>query len=512
MADEPVLEIDDIQGHILVGFRGKHQRILGLKLGSENIGDVRKALLPWVGRVTSTARALDYRTAAKVQKAAGAAAAESETVLVAMAVTSSGLATLGAVATLEDPDFLEGAGKSAATLRDAIDPKTGVPVGWRFGDVEEKTPDIVIVFGGDLESAVSAESDLLLSDLGSNALKVVDEWGARIPGEKEHFGFVDGLSQPAPRGLLPDGSPFVHRTLPGGDPAAEAYARPGRPLVWPGQYVFGYASELADSFRPGPDSGGGQAFLKNGSLLVLRRLRQDVEAFRDGMGKLAGDFVAKGIQVSAETAAAWCVGRWPDGSPLTLAPSAADPAIAADEYLANGFLFAQATPAATLDLPDGTMKQFPGSPGDQEGYSCPYFAHVRKVNPRDEQVDFGGSGITRQAQMLRRGIPYGPVWNGVKDDTDRGLLFMSYQTSITNQFHRLIKRWVNDTFAPLRTSGIDPLIGVAVAPGRALTRKFADKNQVRTLLDGNWVRATGAVYAFAPGITELRKLIAGPTS
>ncbi|MBB2708417.1 Dyp-type peroxidase (plasmid) [Rhizobium sophoriradicis] len=512
MADEPVLDIDDIQGHILVGFRGKYQRILGLKFAAHHVEDVRQALLPWVDRVTSTARALDYRTMAKVQKAVGAAAAESQTVLLAIAVTAPGLTVFGAGDTLEDPDFLAGAGKSAVTLGDLVDQDSGIPVGWRFGDVTERTPELIIVFGGDLESAVSAESERFLRDLDGRAVTVVDEWGRRIPGEKEHFGFVDGLSQPAPRGLLPDGTPFVHRTLHEADPATAAYARPGRPLVWPGQYVFGYSSELADNLEPGPISGGGRSFLKNGSLLVLRRLRQDVAGFLNGMVRLAEDMRAKGVQVSAETVAAWCVGRWPDGSPLTLAPSKPDATIAADEYLANGFLFALDIPATTLGMPDGTTQHFPGAPGDQEGYSCPYFAHIRKVNPRDDPVDFGGSGITRQAQMIRRGIPYGSEWTGENDDTDRGLLFMSYQTSIANQFHRLVKRWANDAFAPLRTSGIDPVIGVSISPGRPLVRTFPNRGQVRTLLDGNWVRATGAVYAFAPGIAELRKLIAGPTS
>ena len=143
------------------------------------------------------------------------------------------------------------------------------------------------------------------------------------------------------------------------------------------------------------------------------------------------------------------------------------------------------------------------------GSACPFFAHIRQVNPRDDPVDFGGSGVTLQSQMLRRGIPYGPLWSQETAEADRGLLFMSYQTSISNQFHRLIKRWVNDNTAPLSRSGIDPLIGADLPPGRAIERRKSDNSFARTLLDGSWVKATGGVYCFAPGINALREILLG---
>lgn len=512
MIDEPVLDIDDIQGHILIGFRGGYQRVLGLKYIEGAVAAARSALLPWLDQVTSTRQALAYRTHAKVIDVAGAAPGDRAAVLLAIAVTAPGLVSLQAESLPDDPDFIAGAAKSAATLRDPVDTASGSPIGWQYGDTAERTPDLVVIFGGDEEHSVRAQSQRFLSDVAGHALVIMDEWCARIPGEKEHFGFVDGISQPAPRGVLENGQPLVHRAIPQDNPASKAYSRPGRPLIWPGQYVFGYPSEQADSLLPGPASGGGRGFLRNGSLLVLRRLRQDVDSFQKGMARLADKFTENGLPVSAETAAAWCVGRWPDGSPLSLAPLAADPTLAANEYLVNGFLFGQDLARSHLNLPDGQTLPFPGSRADANGYACPFFAHIRKVNPRDDPVDFGGSGVTRQAQMLRRGVPYGPRWSGQPDGEDRGLMFMAYQTSISNQFHRLMKRWVNDNFAPLPLSGIDPVIGVDAPPGRALERRRTGQNPVRLLFDGTWVRATGGVYAFTPGISQLRKLITGLTS
>lgn len=70
---------------------------------------------------------------------------------------------------------------------------------------------------------------------------------------------------------------------------------------------------------------------------------------------------------------------------------------------------------------------------------CPYASHMRKTGPRDDYAEYA------KHVMLRRGIPYGP-W--CKDDErglgvtkhERGLLFVSYQSSIENGFVTQQKR------------------------------------------------------------------------
>lgn len=509
IGDEPLLDIDDIQGHILVGFRGKFQEIVGLRLDPQALGPARAALLRWVDEVTSTRQALFQRTEAKQAQAAGFDLPGQDRVLLAMAITSNGLARFGTQAVPEDPDFKNGAARSAATLSDDVDLANGIPIGWQYGDVPERTPDVLAIFGGDDETAVLEKALELISDLEGMASVVVRDQGVRLPKDKEHFGFVDGISQPAPRGRISQTDPLVHRALPEDDPTSDLFARPGRPLIWPGQYIFGEPTQLADSLAPGPIAGGGAVGLKNGSLLVFRRLRQDNVAFREGMQRLADSFADQGLVAGPDTVAAWCVGRWPDGSPLMLSPNEPNATIGDDAHLRNGFLFSQPLGTSELTLPDGSKKEYPGAPADIFGRACPFFAHIRQVNPRDDPVDFGGSGITLQSQMIRRGIPYGPAWSEETSDTDRGLLFMSYQTSISNQFHRLMKRWVNDNTAPLSRSGTDPLIGVDKSPGRALERRKPDDSFARSLLDGSWVRATGGVYAFTPGKDMLRQILLG---
>jgi hypothetical protein len=184
------------------------------------------------------------------------------------------------------------------------------------------------------------------------------------------------------------------------------------------------------------------------------------------MGKLAEDFTAAGVAVAPATVAAWCVGRWPNGTPLALAPDRENDS----SLLRNAFLHRDDCPTVTLTAANGETAHFPGALGDRAGRNCPFFAHIRKVNPRDSVVDVGGSGVTLKSQMLRRGVPYGADWTDESNDLDRGLFFMSYQTSTEHQFHRLMTLRINSAVAPPPGQGIDPLIG-SEQGGRTLTRR-----------------------------------------
>lgn len=81
---------------------------------------------------------------------------------------------------------------------------------------------------------------------------------------------------------------------------------------------------------------------------------------------------------------------------------------------------------------------FTYNPEDQT--KCPYAAHIRKCGPRDDFPNY------EKHLMLRRGIPYGPLTlnnekGGGVSQHDRGLLFVSYQSSITNGF-RFVQKGV----------------------------------------------------------------------
>ena len=112
-------------------------------------------------------------------------------------------------------------------------------------------------------------------------------------------------------------------------------------------------------------------------------------------------------------------------------------------------------------------------------------------------------------QMLRRGIPYGPRFEEGREDEDRGLLFLAYQTSFADQFRVLNNQWMNNPDAPEKTSeGYDLLVGQnpqgEARFGSLLDDLGGERARVSTL--ARWVIATGGVFLFTPSRSFFRGL------
>src|SRR5207248_5748295 len=116
--------------------------------------------------------------------------------------------------------------------------------------------------------------------------------------------FRDGISQVGVRGTLSGVADhyLTLRFLAPSDPNATLFSKPGQRLVWPGQFVFGYSTQLpATTLDPGPLSGEETPWMRNGSFLVFRRLRQDVAKFGSFLQQQAADLShALGRNVSPE--------------------------------------------------------------------------------------------------------------------------------------------------------------------------------------------------------------------
>jgi Dyp-type peroxidase family len=229
--------------------------------------------------------------------------------------------------------------------------------------------------------------------------------------------------------------------------------------------------------------------------MVIRRLRQNVGAFHRFIRAVADYF-----HISPAAAAARVMGRWPSGSPVVATPTA-DAERFNDPQLENAFAFHSATAVAGAD-PDGAL--------------CPFGAHIRKMNPRDTVASDGSSLPnpidTQSHRLLRRGFPYGSPSsstfdNPVVDEEDRGLLFVSYQTSIENQFEFVIRRWANEPNFPEPSGGFDVLIGQnnSVMSRRRMFRlSNAPEDWIAT--ESEWVIPTGGGYFFAPSTSALGRL------
>ena len=109
---------------------------------------------------------------------------------------------------------------------------------------------------------------------------------------------------------------------------------------------------------------------------------------------------------------------WRAGAPIDITPTKDDPALGADPNRNDNFRYA---------FPDDQQTQ------DR----CPFAAHTRKTNPR---ADLEDKGIpTEPHRIIRSGIQFGPEVSADeaasgKTHSERGLLFVAYQSSIAAGF------------------------------------------------------------------------------
>jgi Dyp-type peroxidase family len=275
-----------------------------------------------------------------------------------------------------------------------------------------------------------------------------------LPGDKEPFGFKDGISHPAIEGS--------------GIPGSNSHERP----LKAGEFVLGYPDEIGDAPGiPQPEILG-----RNGSYVVFRKLHQRVAEFRRYLKDNAPDAQAE------ELLAAKMMGRWRSGAPLALCPMHDDPAVGVDPKRNNNFLF---------------------KADDPIGYKTPTGSHIRRVNPRDADV----AGMVRIHRMIRRGTAYGPTLpEGILEDDgiDRGLMFAFVGANLGRQFEFVQREWMNDSAFFGAASEKDPVAGTGDGTGTF----DVPKRPLRMRLKGlpRFVVTRGGEYCFLPGLRALRWL------
>ncbi len=312
--------------------------------------------------------------------------------------------------------------------------------------------------------------DAILAEFAAlGVILIHEEHGQHFAGERagqEHFGFADGVAQPEVLGSDLTGYPG------GGTPAKRSW----EPLA-PGEFVLGQ-----------PDESGkiqfGSKLFANGSFMVFRKLEQHVGRFRAYV-----EAVGERNQIRPELVAAKLVGRWPSGAPLVLAPMRDNPKLGADPKRNNDFRYAN----------------------DAEGERCPFGAHVRRCNPRE---DPSGPGVlqTRLHRIIRRAIPYGPRLPDGQDDDGRarGSLFVAINADISRQFEFIQNNWINSVLSSTHLTfpaDRDPLCGQQLPTGA--TGKFVIPSAKRTQAPviawelPNFVTTRGGAYFLLPSLDAL---------
>jgi hypothetical protein len=146
---------------------------------------------------------------------------------------------------------------------------------------------------------------------------------------------------------------------------------------------------------------------------------------------------------------------------------------------------------------------------DGDGQRCPISAHIRKINPRDEATDVGHGARTLRRRIIRRGITYGPAYEKAPKK-ERGLLFICYQASITDQFEFLWRVWANKVHTPRGDAGVDPIIGQNGnhRPEERVANFVQGEREASVTNPYRFVISTGGAYLFAPSISAIRDFLA----
>ena len=360
------------------------------------------------------------------------------------------------------------------------DTGTSAPASWEWGTGPATVDVLLMLFTHARDALAQTLEEHRAAFAGAGLHEIATLCSQRHPDGKEHFGFSDGISQPAIRNEHRS-EPGRRRTNATNDVAA-------------GEFILGCLNEYnLPSDRPlidaaydpkrvlAADTDGKRDFGRNGSYLVLRQLEQDVAKFWRFVAAAAPN-VDDGAK-SPQWLAAKFVGRWPSGAPLVKTPHRDDERYANE----NDFGFA----------------------ADPDGLSCPIGAHIRRANPRDGFANDRPQQSVRRSnrhRLLRRGRSYGPRIEDrfVDDGKSRGLHFIALNSDLERQFEFVHQTWLNNiTFCGLANE-VDPLVG-AQAPGGLMTIQSVP---VRSRVKGfeRFVTTKGGAYFFLPSLRALRYL------
>jgi Dyp-type peroxidase family len=339
------------------------------------------------------------------------------------------------------------------------------PAEWESG-YRDGAIDAMLLIADDDEAFLLRQARAAATELRHFAKVLVVERGNALRNDAgegiEHFGYVDGRSQPL----------FLK----------SEFDKEGKTDKWnpfePLKRVLVEDKGVADA----------DSF---GSFFVFRKLEQDVLRFKIREQELADALDLRGDD--RERAGAMVVGRFEDGTPLALSQT-------------DGFLPVKEN-NFTYDV-------------DPDGVRCPFAAHIRKTNPRgDISRQFGvPEEAERQRRVARRGITYGErtrhpdAFQALEDlpTGGVGLLFMCFQASISNQFAFIQRSWANNEGFLTGGVGLDPVIGQAPASGQApitqnWLKQWGDAATLPFSFEG-FVTLKGGEFFFAPSIPFLRVL------
>ena len=322
---------------------------------------------------------------------------------------------------------------------------------------------------GDEIAALTDQVQHLADGLATELVPTPDDTridGRHLGNGRLHFGYRDGISQP---------------DVAWSDTADDTAKTNFR------HFILGYSTrEFASSpnhKNSRPRSGEAVELARDGSYAVLKWIYQDVARFNlfletEGTQRWP-DLSPKDAQ---ELLAAKLMGRWRDGTPLVLSSEVPQPELASS----NDFNYASTDP---------------------DGVKCPFAAHIRVVNPRDQELNPPEKkrGVPR---VIRRGTPFGPPLEGNRDDGKlRGLVGVFLCTSIRAQVYKLTEWMQKTNFSPKFTNlvGQDPLASRNV-PNASTTFDIPSSSGKVSVTLADFTKTLGTAFFLVPGLSGLRQI------
>lgn len=453
-----------LQPNILKGHTREFLTILFVEFSTQaGARKLLKSLVsgPGTPLVKSALTHLNEVDAFNAAKRAGKKNPPSGTTYVGIGITAQGYQQLGIAPAKRpsDPAFQQG--MKAAALNDPL------PIKWEAG-FRDAIHAIVLVGDSnpDPRNAALTRVEKLIATTAGVREAFRQTGHSQHNGNRdgiEHFGYVDGRSQPLFLDEDVDHERFECDGASNWDPAFA----PSRAIV--------------------PDPAAPNPAVQFGSYFIFRKLEQNVQKFKTAEEAFATKLGLKGDDT--ERAGAMIVGRFEDGTPLTsqFAEGAHNP-------VQNNFNY----------------------DSDAKGGKCPFFGHIRKMNPR------GSGGFEPAPQerlhiMARRGQTYGTRTDGLNDGqifnkpTGKvGLLFMAFNANIGEQFEFVQKNWANNGGFPAAPNppGLDMVIGQGNRPDAFANVKWGEKDapQVKVPAIAQAVTMKGGEYFFMPSLPFLASL------
>ncbi|KAH8102235.1 Dyp-type peroxidase [Cristinia sonorae] len=469
-------DLNNVQGDVVIGFSKRFESAVFFQI--DNADAFRKQLAALVPKITTAAQAASDKDKIKEHKRNGGKDLLKISGL-NISFSQTGLTALGITDDLGDGPFRDGQLKGAEALGDSGSTVNGVFQPNWVPAFKNPIHGVIIVSGDSHatveERLLDTKNTLKLSPQGGTCHEIIRLNGAVRPDDQkghEHFGFLDGISNPAVKDI--DTTPF-----------------PGQETVAQGIVLLGREKDTPP--RP--------SWALDGSFLAFRYLFQLVPEFNDFLRQNAIPGLSP--EDGAEFLGARLVGRWKSGAPLDLTPLKDDPELGKDPQRNNNFRY---------DFPEDIQTQ------DR----CPFAAHVRKTNPRFDlegvPPEKGGPFSTENRRIVRRGIPFGPEVTPQEKQSktttqERGLLFRCYQSNIANGFQFIQESWANATgFPPFKPAdqvpGFDPIIGQVNSGTRSMTGANPNAATASLQLPTEWVVSKGGEYFFSPSLPALKTTFA----